>query len=52
MEQEQIIVLPMPHKHFLVDVNSAAFSYSYAIVLMDPGHTPAEQPYFKINMYD
>ena len=37
---------------FLVDVNSAAFSYSYAIVLMDPGHTPEEQPYFKINMYD
>jgi gliding motility-associated-like protein len=37
---------------FLVDANSAAFSYSYAIVLMDPGHTPEEQPYFKINMYD
>lgn len=37
---------------FLVDANSAAFSYSYAIVLMDPGHTAAEQPYFKINMYD
>jgi PKD repeat protein len=35
-----------------VDANSAAFSYSYAIVLMDPGHTAAEQPYFKINMYD
>ena len=37
---------------FLVDASSAAFSYSYAIVLMDPGHTTAEQPYFKVNMYD
>ena len=37
---------------FMVDAGSAAFSYSYAIVLMDPGHTEAEQPYFKVNMYD
>ena len=37
---------------FMVDANSAAFSYSYAIVLMDPGHTQQEQPYFKVNMYD
>lgn len=37
---------------FLVDPSSAAFSYSYAIVLQDAGHTPQEQPYFKINMYD
>ncbi|TXB67068.1 PKD domain-containing protein [Vicingus serpentipes] len=37
---------------FMVDANSAAFSYSYAIVLNDAGHTAAEQPYFKVNMYD
>ena len=37
---------------FLVDANSASFSYSYAIVLNDAGHTAEEQPYFKINMYD
>ncbi len=37
---------------FMVDAGSAAFSYSYAIVLMDPGHTIEQQPYFKVNMYD
>ena len=37
---------------FLVDAGSAAFSYSYAVVLNDAGHTTAEQPYFKVNMFD
>ena len=37
---------------FLVDAGSAAFSYSYAVVLNDAGHTTSEQPYFKVNMFD
>jgi gliding motility-associated-like protein len=37
---------------FLVDANNAAFVYSYAVVLENPGHTTGEQPFFKINMYD
>ncbi len=37
---------------FLVDAGSAAFSYSYAVVLNDAGHTVPEQPYFKVNMFD
>lgn len=37
---------------FLVDANSAAFSYHYAVVLNDAGHTTNEQPYFKVNMFD
>jgi len=37
---------------FLVDAGSAAFSYHYAVVLNDAGHTTNEQPYFKVNMYD
>lgn len=37
---------------FLVDASSAAFSYSYAVVLDDNGHSAVDQPYFKINMYD
>ncbi|MCB9335882.1 MAG: PKD domain-containing protein [Flavobacteriales bacterium] len=37
---------------FLVDPGSASFTYSYAIVLNDAGHSSNEQPYFKINMYD
>src|SRR5690606_3963327 len=37
---------------FLVDANSVAFTYSYAIVLNDAGHDAEEQPYFKVNMYD
>lgn len=28
------------------------FSYNYAVVLQDPGHNPANQPWFEINMYD
>jgi gliding motility-associated-like protein len=37
---------------FLVDANNAAFVYSYAVVLQNPGHTAGDQPFFKINMYD
>jgi hypothetical protein len=38
---------------FLVDANSASFTYSYAIVLEDPsGHSLGEKPFFKVNMYD
>lgn len=38
---------------FLVDSNSASFTYSYALVLEDPsGHTTGEKPFFKVNMYD
>jgi gliding motility-associated-like protein len=38
---------------FLVDANSAAFTYSYALVMEDPsGHTTGEKPFFKVNMFD
>lgn len=38
---------------FLVDANSAAFTYSYALVLENPdGHSTGETPFFKVNMYD
>jgi gliding motility-associated-like protein len=38
---------------FLVDPNSEAFTYSYALVLEDPsGHSTGEKPFFKVNMYD
>lgn len=38
---------------FLVDANSASFTYSYAIVMEDPsGHSLGEKPFFKVNMYD
>tara|TARA_Y100000589_G_scaffold187124_1_gene177193 strand:- start:25651 stop:29199 length:3549 start_codon:yes stop_codon:yes gene_type:complete len=38
---------------FLVDSNSASFTYSYALVLEDPsGHTLGEKPFFKVNVYD
>ena len=40
---------------FLVDENSASFTYSYALILEDPTgnpHTPGEKPFFKINAYD
>jgi gliding motility-associated-like protein len=37
---------------FLVDNNNAAFVYSYAVILENPGHTAGEQPFFKINMFD
>lgn len=37
---------------FLVDASSAAFSYHYAVVLNDAGHTNIEQPYFSVRMFD
>jgi gliding motility-associated-like protein len=37
---------------FLVDANSAAFSYHYAVVLNDAGHSNVEQPYFSVRMFD
>lgn len=37
---------------FLVDASSAAFSYHYAVVLNDAGHTANEQPYFKVRVFD
>lgn len=37
---------------FLVDANSSIFSYSYAAVLEDPGHSPMEQPFFRVRITD
>lgn len=38
---------------FLVDINSANFTYSYAAIMEDPsGHTLGEKPYFKARVYD
>ncbi len=37
---------------FLVDANSTSYTYSYALVMEDPGHSLGEQPFFKVNMYD
>lgn len=37
---------------FLVSAASSAFSYSYAAILEDPGHSPNQQPFFKANIYD
>ncbi len=37
---------------FLVSAASSAFSYSYAAVLQDPGHSPSQQPFFKATIYD
>ncbi|MBX2959569.1 MAG: PKD domain-containing protein [Flavobacteriales bacterium] len=37
---------------FLVDANSAAFSYHYAVVLNDAGHSSIDQPYFSVRMFD
>ncbi|HRO75979.1 MAG TPA: gliding motility-associated C-terminal domain-containing protein [Crocinitomicaceae bacterium] len=40
-------------KHtFKVDANSTSFMYHYAIIMEDAGHTPGEQPFFKVNMYN
>ena len=35
-----------------VDSNNALFVYRYAVVLEDPGHTPAQQPRFQIRVLD
>lgn len=37
---------------FLVDPNSAIFSYSYAAVLEDPSHSPMQQPFFRVRITD
>ena len=40
---------------FLVDINSANFTYSYAAVMQDPNsppHTLGEKPFFKARVYD
>lgn len=37
---------------FLVDPTSALFVYTYAVVLEDPGHSPAEQPRFELQVRD
>jgi gliding motility-associated-like protein len=37
---------------FMVTPANANFTYRYAVVLQDPGHTPAQQPSFEIEMMD
>ncbi len=37
---------------FNVTANQTFFTYSYAVVLQDPGHTAADQPSFQIDMID
>lgn len=37
---------------FLVTTANAYFTYKYAVVLQDPGHSPANQPKFEIEMFD
>ncbi len=37
---------------FLVTPSNAYFTYKYAVVLQDPGHTPINQPKFEIVMLD
>lgn len=37
---------------FLVTAANTNFSYAYAVVLEDPGHAPADQPSFQIEMLD
>lgn len=37
---------------FMVTPANSIFSYSYAVVLQDPGHTVQEQPYFTVRVYD
>lgn len=36
----------------LVDPTNALFIYTYAVVLEEPGHTPAEQPRFELQVRD
>lgn len=35
-----------------VDSNNALFVYRYAVVLEDPGHSPADQPRFQVRVLD
>ena len=37
---------------FLVDNSNANFTYSFAVVLEDPGHNMSAMPFFKVNVYD
>jgi gliding motility-associated-like protein len=37
---------------FTVSPASTNFTYKYAVVLQDPGHAPADQPFFKVEMLD
>jgi PKD repeat protein len=37
---------------YQVDATNSLFTYSYAIVVEEPGHTLNEQPYFVIRMFD
>lgn len=37
---------------FMVSAANANFTYRYAVVFQDPGHTQAEQPAFQIEMLD
>ncbi len=37
---------------FMVQAANPYFTYNYAVVLEDAGHVLAEQPYFRIRMYD
>jgi len=45
-EAEQLIYT------FFVNPQDTNFIYKYAVVLEDPGHTWAEQPYFELKIYD
>lgn len=35
---------------YTIDDNSTFFTYYYAVVFEDPGHNPAEQPYFRVRV--
>jgi hypothetical protein len=37
---------------FTVSASSTNFTYKYAVVLQDPGHAVADQPFFKVEMLD
>jgi gliding motility-associated-like protein len=37
---------------FTVSASSTNFTYKYAVVLEDPGHSLAQQPFFKVEMLD
>ena len=37
---------------FLISTTNKIFTYYYAIVMQDPGHGRADQPFFRIEMYD
>ena len=37
---------------FVVSAGNTSFTYQYAVVLNDGGHSAGEQPYFRIEMYD